>query len=48
MIVLGLLEDVGSDHRALLDAEVERLQAAVGDTVVKPSFPTPLQRELAA
>lgn len=47
-IVLGLLEDVGSDHRAMLDAEAERLQAVVGETVVKPSFPTPLQRELAA
>ena len=47
-IVTGLLEDVGSDAEALIAGEVERLQPLVGDTVVKPSFPTPLQRELEA
>lgn len=47
-IVIGLLEDVGADHRAQLDAESERLAAFVGDVVVKPSFPTPLQRRLSA
>jgi hypothetical protein len=47
-IRIGYLEDVGSDHRAQVDAEAERLMAAIGDVVVKPSFPTPLQKELAA
>ena len=45
-VVTELLEDVGIDHRTLLDAEVERLSACIGDTVVKPSFPTPLQKRL--
>ena len=45
-IRIGYLEDVGADHRALVDAEAERLKAAIGDIVVKPSFPTPLQKEL--
>ncbi len=47
-IRIGYLEDVGSDHRAQVDAEAERLTAAIGDVVVKPSFPTPLQKELAS
>lgn len=47
-IATRLLEDVGADHRALLDDEVSGLSAVIGDTVVKPSFPTPLQRELSA
>ncbi|MEM7288083.1 MAG: winged helix DNA-binding domain-containing protein [Actinomycetota bacterium] len=45
-IVTELLEDVGTDHRALVDVEAERLAACIGDTVVKPSFPTPLQKQL--
>jgi hypothetical protein len=47
-IRIGYLEDVGADHRALVDAEAERLRSAIGDVVVKPAFPTPLQKELAA
>lgn len=46
-IAVELLEDVGADHRALIDADAARLAAAIGDTVVKPSFPTPLQKRLA-
>jgi hypothetical protein len=46
-IVTRLLEDVGSDRLALIDDEVAALSALMGETVVKPSFPTPLQRELA-
>ncbi len=45
-VVVGYLEDVGSDRRALVERQVGRIQAFVGDVVVKPSFPTPLQREL--
>ena len=47
-IVTRLLEDVGRDHLALVEAEVTQLQGLIGSTVVRPSFPTPLQRELAA
>lgn len=41
-----LVDDIDTHSRALIEAEVTRLQDVVGDTVVKPSFPTPLQREL--
>lgn len=44
----GYLEDVGAGHRALVDAEVARMGSILGDVVVKPSFPTPLQKNLAA
>jgi hypothetical protein len=47
-VVVELLEDVGGDHRALIEAEAARVQRFVGETVVKPSFPTPLQRGLSA
>lgn len=47
-VVVELLEDVGADHRRLIDAEVARTAAFVGQTVVRPSFPTPLQRRLSA
>lgn len=47
-IVTSRLEDIGADHRALIETEAERLTAAIAPTVVKPSFPTPLQRELSA
>ncbi|MGF1598644.1 MAG: winged helix DNA-binding domain-containing protein [Acidimicrobiales bacterium] len=47
-IAVGLLDDIGTEHRRLLVAETERLAGLLGHTVVKPSFPTPLQRELAA
>lgn len=47
-IVTELLEDVGADHRSLIEAEARRLTDLVGGTVVKPSFPTPLQKQLMA
>lgn len=47
-VVTELLEPVGADHRAMIDVEVERVAAFVGSVVVKPSFPTPLQRRLSA
>lgn len=46
-IVVQLLDDVGADQRGLIDHEVARLAAGIGDVVVKPSFPTPLQKRLA-
>lgn len=45
-VVTELLEDVGAEHRALIDAEVDRLGDCIGETVVKPSFPTPLQQQI--
>ncbi len=47
-VVLRLLEDVGVDGRAALDAEAERLQRWLVGTRVAPRFPTPLQKELGA
>jgi DNA glycosylase AlkZ-like len=45
-IVFRLLEDVGRDAAAAIDAEVERLDAWLGETSVLPRFATPLAREL--
>ena len=47
-VVVELLTDVGADHRALIDRRVEALAGFVGPVVVKPSFPTPLQRRLSS
>jgi hypothetical protein len=47
-IVLGLLEDVGRDARAAIDAEADRLRAWVGDVRFSPGFLPPFQRELAS
>jgi hypothetical protein len=41
-----LLEDVGDDAVTAVEAEVERLAAAIGPAVVIPRFRTPLWREL--
>ena len=46
-IVYRLLEDVGSDATAAIEAEAERLQAWLGDVRFKPGFLPPFQRELA-
>jgi winged helix DNA-binding protein len=45
-IVLGLLEDVGRDARAAVEAEAERLAAWVGDVRFSPGFLPPFQRAL--
>ena len=45
-IALGLLEDVGADGRAAIDAEVTRLQAWIGDVRFSPGFLPPFQRSL--
>ncbi len=47
-VVVELLETVGADHRALIEVERERMARFLGDVVVKPSFPTPLQKQLSA
>jgi len=46
-IVCGLLEDVGSEAKAAIGLEAERLQQWLGDVRFKPGFLPPFQRELA-
>ena len=46
-VVTGLLEDIGEDAKAMVAADAEALSGVIDGTVVKPSFPTPLQKELA-
>ena len=43
-----LLEDVGADAVAAIEAKADRLAAWLGETKVVPRFGTPLARELAA
>ena len=47
-IAVGLLEDVGAEVEARIDARAAALADFIGDTRFKPSFPTPLQRRLSA
>jgi len=47
-IAVGLLEDVGADAAAAIDAEAARLRPWLGDLRVTPRFRTPLERELAS
>ena len=42
-IAVVLLEDLGSDARAAIDAEAERLAAWIGETRVTPRFPPPVE-----
>jgi Winged helix DNA-binding domain len=46
-VYLQLLEDVGSDGRAALDHEAERLTAWLDGVRVAPRFPSPLSRTVA-
>jgi hypothetical protein len=45
-IVFSLLEDVGADAAAAVEADAERLAAWIGETRTLPRFRTPLEREL--
>jgi Winged helix DNA-binding domain len=47
-VVLRLLEDVGGDAAAAIEAEAGRLADWLGPVVVTPRFRTPLERELAS
>jgi hypothetical protein len=47
-VVLRLLEDVGADAAAAVEAEAARLAGWLGPVRVTPRFRTPLERELAA
>ena len=46
-VFLQLLEDVGADARAALDAEADRLTTWLGGQRVAPRFPSPLSRQAA-
>ena len=45
-VVVRLLEDVGAAKATEIQTEAARLTEWLGGVVVRPSFPTPLQREL--
>ncbi|MFC4944369.1 winged helix DNA-binding domain-containing protein [Pseudonocardia sp. GCM10023141] len=47
-IALRLLEDVGAEVRAAIEAAAERLAARIGPGRVTPRFRTPLEKELSA
>jgi hypothetical protein len=47
-IVYRLLEDVGAEAIAAIDAEAARLTAWLGPARVTPRFRTPLERELSS
>jgi Winged helix DNA-binding domain len=47
-VAVRLLEDVGADAAAAVDAAAERLGARLGAVRVTPRFRTPLERELVA
>ena len=47
-VVLRLLEDVGGEAAAAIEAEAARLTAWLGPARVNPRFRTPLERELVA
>jgi Winged helix DNA-binding domain len=47
-IVFRLLEDVGADATAAVEADAEQLAAWIGETQTLPRFRTPLERELTA
>ena len=46
-VLLGLVEDVGAEGRAALEAEAVRLGVWIGDARIRPRFPSPLSRVLA-
>lgn len=47
-VAVRLLEDVGADAKAFIDAEASRLRDWLGDVRVIPRFRTPTERELSA
>lgn len=47
-IALHVLEDIGADARAAIEAEAARMTRFLGEVRVTPRFRTPLERELSA
>jgi hypothetical protein len=46
-VVTRLLEDIGAERAAMVDAEAGRLPELLGEIVIAPRFNSPLSRELA-
>jgi len=47
-VVVRLLEDIGTEGAAAVDAEAQRVMAFLGGTRITPRFRTPIERELAS
>jgi hypothetical protein len=47
-VVTHLFEKLSRDHQRQIDLSIERYRATVGDTIVKPRYPAPLQAALLA
>jgi hypothetical protein len=47
-VVFDVLEDIGTEATAVVEEEVQRLEAWIGDIVVTPRFRTPLEKALTA
>ncbi|HEX2376520.1 MAG TPA: crosslink repair DNA glycosylase YcaQ family protein, partial [Gaiellales bacterium] len=47
-VAVRLLEDVGADARAAIEAAAERLRVWLGEIRFTPRFRTPLERQLSA
>ena len=47
-IVCELAAKLSSTHQRLLDQAIAELQPVLGDAVVRPRFPAPVQKELFA
>jgi hypothetical protein len=47
-VVVEVLDKIDADHRSLLATEVDRLENTLDGVIVKPSFPTPLQKRLSS
>lgn len=45
-IVYELTSSIGREHQQLLDAAVADMTALLGDVIIKPRFPSPLQKSL--
>lgn len=45
-VAVRYFEPATAAHRRLVDESVDRYLAGAGDTIVRPRFPAPLQREL--
>lgn len=45
-IVIDVAEPLGRDHQQLLEEAKHRIEAAIGDVVVRPRFPAPAQKAI--
>jgi len=45
-ISIELARELSSTHQLLLDEAIDQLQLVLGDAVVRPRFPAPVQKDL--